>query len=135
MYLARGELQLFKACSDIPELESGRLMRLVEGCVLGSPDTACIKFSRMPMCETDLGPEAVTLRAFRLRPAPEGASLSPWGVQLRCRCLRHAWGTNRDGTISHDPNELAEAGTLQSALASLPCKWLILPCMLQLAAE
>ena len=34
MYLARGELQLFKACADIPELENGRLMRLVEGCVM-----------------------------------------------------------------------------------------------------
>ena len=31
MYLARGSLQLFKPCSDIPELqEGGRLMRLVE---------------------------------------------------------------------------------------------------------
>ena len=31
MYLARGSLQLFKPCSEIPELqEGGRLMRLVE---------------------------------------------------------------------------------------------------------
>ena len=67
MYLARGELQLFKACVDIPELENGRLMRLVEGCVMQPSRLRtwgigphCLKRSEVPGASCGLCPAGMS---------------------------------------------------------------------------
>ena len=76
MYLAGGKMQLFKPAAEIPELQEGRLLQLVERCVASS--TTCVKGSVHGQldCLVPLLPHLGNTVGFKLRSYRTG-----------CRCL------------------------------------------------